>query len=85
MKEVRFRVKDNTILFAESPAQLRQDYPFVGFSVPREEFRYMIMQESPTEIRAVRPNGEWASFSEGTFYVFDTQKELLIWMAEGRE
>ena len=87
MKEVKFKTeKDGNIIFADSPAQLQRDHPFVGCQSPSSSgFRYMIIKDSSVGTRAIRPNGEWTLFSEGTFYVFDTQKELLCWMAEGRE
>lgn len=84
-KEVKFESNDGGIITAESPEQLRRNYLFVGFHSPCERYRYMIIPDSPSGIRAVRPNGEWTEFSDGTFYVFDTQKELLCWVAEGRE
>ena len=84
MKEVIFETTDQKIA-VQSVDHLRRQHRYVGFQSQRN-FRYMLLQDIETK-RGLRPGGFWPDpkSQEGTFYVFDTQRGLLNWMAEGRE
>ena len=70
-------------------SSLTRKFQNIGFVLHgHSNCRFMIVTSGPAEGFAVAADGTWTEQenqedSDGTYYVFDTARELYEWLAEG--
>lgn len=89
MKRVIFKtMENNQVVLASNFTSLLDNHLFIGFEPCTSSKRYFVRTKAPLKGVAIRPAAFWDSDANqekpdnGTYFVFDTEKELLTWMAK---